>query len=60
MYIHHTQPRGLTPREAARVQSFPDHFFFSGPLTRCFMQIGNAVPPLLGKNICQSIEHILT
>jgi len=60
MYIHPTQARGLTPREAARVQSFPDHFFFSGPLTRCFMQIGNAGPPLLGKSIRQSIEHILT
>jgi len=58
MYIHPNQARGLTPREAARIQSFPDDYFFSGPLSKCFMQIGNAVPPLLSLQICRSIEII--
>ena len=58
MYIHPTQARGLTPREAARIQSFPDDYFFKGPLTRTYMQIGNSVPPLLSKIICEAIEYI--
>lgn len=51
MYIHPTQARGLTPREAARVQSYPDDYFFRGSYTKTFMQIGNSVPPLLGRAI---------
>ena len=58
MYIHPTQGRGLTPREAARVQSFPDNFFFEGPITKCYMQIGNAVPPLLSRMLCESLEEL--
>ena len=58
MYIHPTQARGLSPREAARVQSFPDNYFFVGPVSRCYSQIGNAVPPLLSKFICEAIEKI--
>ena len=59
MYIHPTQARGLTPREAARVQSFPDDYFFTGTLSQCYSQIGNAVPPLLSNFLCQGIEKIL-
>lgn len=55
MYIHPTEARGLTPREAARVQSYPDDYFFLGPYTKTYMQIGNSVPPLLGRAISKSI-----
>ena len=58
MYIHPTQSRGLSPREAARVQSFPDNYFFVGPVSQCYSQIGNAVPPLLSLSICKAIEKI--
>ena len=58
MYIHPTQSRGLTPREAARIQSFSDNYFFEGTLGQCYSQIGNAVPPLLSKYLCKSIEKI--
>jgi len=49
MFIHPTQNRSLTPREAARIQSFPDTFVLPPQLTHSFAQIGNAVPPLIGK-----------
>ena len=57
MYIHPTQARGLTPREAARVQSYPDDYFFKGPYTKTYMQIGNSVPPLLGRAIASVIKQ---
>ena len=60
MFIHPTQVRSLTPREAARVQTFPDTFKFSGSRSHVFMQIGNAVPPLIGKKIGQGILHYLS
>ncbi|MBQ2922043.1 MAG: DNA cytosine methyltransferase [Tyzzerella sp.] len=59
MYIHPTQARGLTPREAARVQSYPDDYFFRGAYTKTYMQVGNSVPPLLGRAIAQVIKHYM-
>lgn len=48
-YYHPTEPRFLTQREAAKLQSFPNHFIFKGPLSAQWRQIGNAVPPKLGQ-----------
>ena len=53
-FIHPRQARTLTPREAARIQSFPDDFVFEGSNGHKFWQIGNAVPPLVGYNIAKS------
>lgn len=55
MLIHPTQNRGLSVREAARLQSFPDDFIFHGSLMHIQQQIGNAVPPLLAKAVFQKI-----
>jgi len=54
--IHPYQDRGLTPREGARIQSFPDTFEFFGSRSDIVEQIGNAVPPLLGRVLA---EHVL-
>ena len=54
-FIHPEQPRTFTPREAARLQSFPDDFNFRGPMISQYRQIGNAVPPLLAKAIGEAI-----
>ena len=59
MYIHPTQARGLTPREAARIQSYPDNYVFKGAFTKTYMQIGNSVPPLLGRAIAKAIKGYL-
>ncbi len=55
MLIHPFQNRGLSVREAARLQSFSDNFYFEGSITHIQQQIGNAVPPLLAKAIFEAI-----
>lgn len=55
MLIHPYQDRGLSVREAARLQSFPDNFIFKGSLMHIQQQIGNAVPPLLAKAVFEKI-----
>jgi DNA (cytosine-5)-methyltransferase 1 len=59
MFIHPTQTRSLTPREAARVQSFPDTFEFPQERTHAYSEIGNAVPPLVGKAVGLAIREYL-
>ncbi len=59
MFIHPTQTRSLTPREAARVQSFPDWFEFPVSRTHQFRLIGNAVPPLVGKAVGEAVKTYL-
>jgi DNA (cytosine-5)-methyltransferase 1 len=59
MFIHPTQNRSLTPREAARIQSFPDWFQLPVARTHQFRLIGNAVPPLVGKAVGQGIINWL-
>jgi len=59
MFIHPTQLRSLTPREAARVQSFPDWFQFPVTRTHQFRVIGNAVPPLVGEAVGHAIANLL-
>lgn len=59
MYIHPTENRTLSVREAARIQSFPDDFEFVGNQQETYVQVGNAVPPLLGKAIGESLLEYL-
>ena len=57
--IHYRDDRALSPREGARLQSFPDWFNFSGNMTKVTMQIGNAVPPLLAMAMAEQIKKFL-
>jgi len=60
MFIHPTQLRSLTPREAARIQSFPDTFKLPESRTNAYAQIGNAVPPLVAKAMGLAIGEYMT
>lgn len=59
MFIHPTQHRSLTPREAARIQSFPDWFEFPIPRTHQFRVIGNAVPPLVSEAVGIAVKSYI-
>ena len=54
-HIHPWEPRGITVREAARIQSFPDDFFFNCSMGDAYKQIGNAVPPLLSLGVAKTV-----
>lgn len=58
-HIHPWEPRGISVREAARLQSFPDDFHFTGSLSDAYSQIGNAVPPLLAFHVAKALASRL-
>ena len=58
-FFHPTQDRAISVREAARIQSFPDRYIFTGNLTQQFEQVGNAVPPLMAKAIGEKIKQLI-
>lgn len=59
MFIHPVQNRSISPREAARVQTFPDWFIFPEARTHSFRMIGNAVPPVIGESAGRAIVEFL-
>lgn len=58
-FVHFAEPRGITPREAARFQSFPDKYVFLGGFGPSFIQIGNAVPPKLAQVVGEAVKAVL-
>jgi len=54
-HIHPWEPRGISVREAARIQSFPDDFYFDCTMGNAYKQIGNAVPPLLALGVAKTV-----
>ena len=59
-FVHPQIDRFISVREAARLQSFPDDYFFKGSQFQQFKQIGNAVPPLLAKSLAETIKVSLS
>jgi DNA (cytosine-5)-methyltransferase 1 len=58
--VHPYLARSLTPREAARIQTFPDNFIFKGDRRSQCILVGNAVPPLLAAKLADSIEKFIS
>lgn len=59
MWIHPSKPRAVSVREAARLQSFPDSYVFCGTKDAQYQQVGNAVPPLLGRAVAEQLLRVM-